>query len=37
MNWKDQGWGNRHGRVYMRFNPGTNWIDVAGLAPHGKE
>ena len=34
MNWKDQGHGNRHGRVYMRFNPGTNWIDVAGLAPH---
>lgn len=28
LKWKDQGWGNKKGRVYVRLNPGTQWIDV---------
>ena len=34
MNWRDQGWGGRKGRVFAKLNPGTDWVDVAGLAEH---
>jgi len=35
VKWKDQGWGNRKGTIYVRANPASGWTRLpGGHAPH---